>query len=218
MHPHPLWFEWLAPVTGSPEFQALLRRVKEAESQGRIYPPTPERYAALALSPLDVRVVILGQDPYHGPGQAHGLSFSVRPGVAIPPSLANVYKEIEDEGLGEARGRNGCLQKWHDQGVLLLNTSLSVAAGKAGSHRGWGWEAFTDAVVRELSARREGLVFLLWGKAAGEKAALIDRRKHRVLTSAHPSPYSAAQGFFGNGHFRQTNEWLQQHGSLPIVW
>lgn len=216
--PHPLWFEWLNPIVTSPAFQALLARIKEAEQQGAVYPPVAQRYAALTMGPQDVRVVILGQDPYHGPGQAHGWSFSVPEGVRAPPSLQNIYKEIEKEGFAPAAGRSGNLKAWHDQGVLLLNTALSVAANQAGSHRGCGWEAFTDGIVRELSARREGLVFLLWGKAAGEKGALVDRSKHLVLTSAHPSPYSADAGFFGNGHFQAANRYLEQNGHPPIVW
>lgn len=217
-YPHPQWFEWLGPELTKPYFKQLLDRLRAADRAGEVYPPPRDRYAALRLPPADVRVVVLGQDPYHGPGQAHGLAFSVRPGVKIPPSLANVYREIEREGLGVAAGRDGCLTPWTQQGVLLLNNVLTVAAGAPGSHRGWGWERFTDAIVSSLNARREGLVFLLWGRDAATKADRVDRARHLVLTSPHPSPYSANSGFFGNDHFRRANEWLAKRGEAPIRW
>lgn len=215
---HPLWFDWLADAIQQPYFSSLIDRVEQASQNGPVYPPAAERYAALAMSPEAVRVVILGQDPYHGPGQAHGLSFSVRPGVKIPPSLQNIYKEIELEGFAPAAGRNGDLTPWAGQGVLLLNNVLSVAQGAPRSHAGWGWERFTDAVVQALNQRRNGLVFLLWGKDAAAKAANVDAQRHLVLRSAHPSPYSANNGFFGNGHFRKTNDYLRAQGVVPIVW
>lgn len=219
-YPHPLWFEWLAEAVEDPAFQLLQARLKKEDRDPaiRVFPPARERYAALRLSPLDVKVVVLGQDPYHGAGQAHGLAFSVRPDVRIPPSLMNIYKEVEAEGLGPAAGRNGCLQAWADQGVLLLNNVLTVREGQAGSHRGLGWEGFTDTVVRRLNERREGLVFLLWGKDAATKAHAVDKQRHLVLTSPHPSPFSAHSGFLGNGHFKQANQWLELHDQAPIVW
>lgn len=217
-YPHPLWFDWLGEEVMTPYFQKLQERIAQAQRQDNVYPPARERYAALRQSPLDVKVVILGQDPYHGPGQANGLAFSVEPGVRVPPSLANIYRELEAEGFGPAGVRNGCLRAWANQGVLLLNTVLTVSEGRPGSHRGWGWETFTDAVLRELSQRRTGLVFLLWGKDAARKAAQVDTQRHLLLTSPHPSPYSAHSGFLGNGHFRKANTWLEQHGKTPIRW
>lgn len=219
-YPHPLWFEWLADAVAAPEFQLLQSRLKKEDKHPgvQVFPPARERYAALRLSPLEVKVVILGQDPYHGAGQAHGLAFSVRPGVRVPPSLVNIYKEIEAEGLRPAAGRDGCLQGWANQGVLLLNNVLTVRNGQAGSHRGMGWEGFTDAVIQRLNDRREGLVFLLWGKDAATKAQVVDPNRHLVLTSPHPSPFSARSGFLGNGHFVQANQWLEQHGQSPIAW
>ena len=214
--PHAHWMTWLKPVTATPAFQNLIKRL--AAESDPVYPPQEDRYTALTLAPEAVKVVILGQDPYHGPGQAHGLSFSVRSGVALPPSLRNIFREVEAEGYTPAKGRDGNLHEWHEQGVLLLNTALSVRAGQAGSHQGWGWEPFTDAIVKQLSDRRSGLVFLLWGRHARDKAALIDATRHLVLSSAHPSPLSASSGFFGNGHFRKANEWLVAHGQTPIRW
>ena len=217
-YPHPTWFQWLGSEVSQPYFQQLQARVQQASKATTVFPPVRDRYNALKLSPENVRVVILGQDPYHGPNQAHGLSFSVRPGVRIPPSLANIYKELEQEGFAPAAGRTGSLEGWASQGVLLLNNVLTVEAGKPGSHRQWGWERFTDAIVALLNTRREGLVFLLWGKDAATKAARVDRSRHLVLTSPHPSPYSANTGFFGNGHFRQANDWLRDHGHPEIDW
>lgn len=217
-YPHPDWMEWLSDEWSKPYFKQLLDRLTAAGKTSTVYPPASDRYTALKQSPSAVKVVILGQDPYHGARQAHGLSFSVRPGVRIPPSLANIYREIENEGLGKAEGRDGCLTGWAQQGVLLLNNVLTVEAGMPGSHRGWGWEKFTDAIVSLLNERREGLVFLLWGRDAASKAEQVDTSKHLVLKSPHPSPYSANSGFFGNGHFKKTNEWLVAHGQQPIRW
>ncbi len=201
------------------DMRALAAFLRAEKAAGKaIYPPGRQMFAALDAVPFEaVKVVILGQDPYHGPGQAHGLSFSVPPGVPIPPSLLNIFKEIERD-LGLPVPRHGCLQHWADQGVLLLNAVLSVEAGKAGSHAGRGWEGFTDAVIEALSREREGLVFLLWGSYAQKKGELIDRGRHCVLKAPHPSPLSAHRGFFGCGHFGKANRWLQARGLAPIDW
>ena len=183
-----------------------------------IYPPGPLIFNALNSTSFEkVRVVILGQDPYHGPGQAHGLCFSVLPGVRTPPSLANIYREIQSD-LGIAQPSHGNLQSWVDQGVLLLNAVLTVESGQAGSHQGKGWETFTDAVVQSLTDGRDSLVFMLWGSYAQKKGAVIDRRKHLVLKAPHPSPLSAHRGFLGCKHFSQANNYLQQHQQKPIDW
>lgn len=183
-----------------------------------IYPPGALIFNALDSTPFDqVRVVILGQDPYHGPGQAHGLCFSVRDGIETPPSLVNIYKEIEDD-LGLPVPSSGNLEHWTSQGVLLLNAVLTVERGRAGSHQGKGWERFTDRVVQLLSDEREGIVFLLWGSYAIKKGASIDRRRHLVLTAPHPSPLSAYRGFFGCKHFSRANRYLQERGQKPIDW
>lgn len=199
--------------------QKLRGFLRTEKQQGKvIYPPGEEIFNALNSTPLDrVKVVILGQDPYHGPGQAHGLCFSVRHGVALPPSLRNIYKEIASD-LGVEMPGHGCLQSWAEQGVLLLNAVLTVQAGQAGSHQGKGWEAFTDRVIHTLNEQRDHLVFLLWGSSAQRKGRIIDRGRHLVLESPHPSPLSASRGFFGNRHFSRTNEYLQQHGREPINW
>ena len=183
-----------------------------------IYPPGTHIFNAMNSTPFkQVRVVILGQDPYHGPGQAHGLCFSVLPGVRVPPSLANIYREIEAD-LGFSPPHHGYLQSWAEQGVLLLNAVLTVERGQAGSHQGKGWERFTDRIVQLLNDEREGLVFMLWGGYAMKKGAVIDRRKHLVLKAPHPSPLSAHRGFLGCRHFSTTNEYLQQHQQQPIDW
>lgn len=207
-----VWFE-------RPEMIALSRFLREEKQAGKvIYPPGSQIFAALDTTPFDaVKVVILGQDPYHGPRQAHGLCFSVLPGVAVPPSLENIFKEIERD-LGIARPDHGCLIPWARQGVLLLNAVLTVERGQAGSHQGKGWEGFTDACVDALNRERENLVFLLWGSYAQAKGKLIDGRRHRVLKAPHPSPLSAHRGFIGCGHFSRTNEYLHQHGQAPIDW
>ncbi len=184
----------------------------------RIFPPGPEIFAAFDATPFDdVRVVILGQDPYHGAGQAHGLCFSVRPGVRVPPSLDNIFKEIQRD-LGIARPDHGCLLPWARRGVLLLNAVLTVEEGRAGSHQGRGWEGFTDHVVDVLGREREGLVFMLWGSYAQAKGKVIDPRRHRVLRSTHPSPLSAHRGFLGCGHFSAANDYLVRNGGAPVDW
>jgi uracil-DNA glycosylase len=186
--------------------------------QAVIYPPGAQIFSALNTTPFEqVRVVILGQDPYHGPGQAHGLCFSVQPGVKVPPSLANIYREIQSD-LGLVPPTHGYLQTWAEQGVLLLNAVLTVERGQAGSHQGKGWETFTDAIVELLNDEREGLVFMLWGSYALKKGAVIDRKKHLVLTAPHPSPLSAYRGFLGCRHFSLANEYLQEQQHPPIDW
>ena len=212
------WKERLSGEFAKPYFQTLTEFVKSEYQKGKVYPPPKNIFAALDEVPFDqVRVVILGQDPYHGPGQANGLSFSVNDGVPLPPSLRNIFKEIHDD-LGSPIPTSGDLKHWAEQGVLLLNATLTVAAGLAGSHQGRGWEEFTDAVIRRLNDEREGLVFLLWGAYAQRKGAFLDRRKHLVLEAAHPSPLSAHNGFFGCRHFSKTNEYLKAHGQPPIEW
>lgn len=188
-----------------------------------VYPHSTDWFNAFALTPFDaVKVVILGQDPYHGPGQAHGLSFSVPAGVPIPPSLLNIFKEIDNDlGQGESRLtslRKGCLTPWARQGVFLLNSVLTVEQGQAASHQGRGWETFTDNVIRQLSEERDNLVFLLWGSYAQKKGQVIDGKRHHVLTSPHPSPLSAHRGFLGCGHFSKVNAWLEAHEQTPIDW
>ena len=183
-----------------------------------IYPPGPEIFAAFEHTPFAaVRVVILGQDPYHAPGQAHGLCFSVQPGVRVPPSLDNIFKEIHRD-LGIARPDHGCLTAWADRGVLLLNSVLTVEGGRAGAHQKKGWEGFTDAAIAALNRERQGLAFLLWGAYAQRKGRLIDRGRHRVLTAVHPSPLSAHRGFIGCGHFSAANRYLEAQGQAPVDW
>ncbi|HET8899331.1 MAG TPA: uracil-DNA glycosylase [Rhodanobacteraceae bacterium] len=190
----------------------------EARAGKTIYPPMARIFAAFDATPFErVQVVVLGQDPYHGPGQAHGLSFSVPPGVPVPPSLNNIFAELTRD-LGLPRPRHGCLESWAGQGVLLLNSVLTVEAGRAASHQRKGWEGFTDRVIDVLNREREGLVFLLWGSYAQAKGSLIDRQRHLVLSAPHPSPLSAHRGFIGCGHFSQTNAWLAGHGRTPIDW
>jgi uracil-DNA glycosylase len=202
------------------EYMHKLREFLLIRKQHRavIYPPGPQIFNALNSTPFEqVRVVILGQDPYHGPGQAHGLCFSVQPGVRIPPSLVNIYREIEAD-LGIAPPHHGCLQSWAEQGVLLLNAVLTVERGQAGSHQGKGWERFTDAVVQILNDKREGIVFMLWGSYAMKKGAVINQRKHLVLKAPHPSPLSAHRGFLGCKHFSSANDYLQKNGQALIDW
>lgn len=192
--------------------------LERKRSGAAVYPPGPLIFNALNSTPYDrVRVVIIGQDPYHGPGQAHGLCFSVPEGVAQPPSLVNIYKEIQAD-LGGPSPESGNLQHWADQGVLLLNAVLTVERGRAGAHQGKGWEQFTDRVIEVLNEGREGLVFLLWGSYAMKKGAVIDRARHLVLTAPHPSPLSAHRGFFGCRHFSKANTYLGQNGHEPIRW
>ncbi|APD95010.1 uracil-DNA glycosylase [Alteromonas mediterranea] len=201
-------------------FVELLARVKQAREAGSvIYPPQPDVFNALKYTPLDkVNVVILGQDPYHGPNQAHGLCFSVQAGVKTPPSLKNMYKELLTDIDGFVEPNHGTLTSWAEQGVLLLNTVLTVEQGKAHSHAKWGWETFTDKVIDVVNANCENVVFLLWGSHAQKKGKHIDREKHKVLHAPHPSPLSAHRGFLGCKHFSQTNEYLVEKGKTPINW
>jgi uracil-DNA glycosylase len=199
-------------------FERLTDFVRQEYRTNTVYPPGRLIFNAFNLCPFDaVKVVIIGQDPYHGAGQAHGLCFSVNDGVAFPPSLLNIFKEIKADTGGDMP-RSGNLTRWAEQGVLLLNATLTVRAGQAGSHQGRGWEAFTDAAIRMLAEERSGLVFILWGAYAQRKGALIDRNRHLVLTSAHPSPLSAYNGFFGNKHFSRANAYLLEQGKRPIAW
>ncbi len=212
------WKDALAPEFGKPYFEQLVRFLHQEKDAGQvIYPPGGAIFRAFDLTPVNqVKVVILGQDPYHGPGQAMGLSFSVPDGVPAPPSLKNIFKEIEDD-LGVKMSGRPNLEKWARQGVLLLNAVLTVRAGQPTSHGAIGWQQFTDAVISYLSANREGIVFLLWGRFAQEKAALIDSSRHHVLLAAHPSPL-ARGAFFGCRHFSKTNQILLSEGKTPIDW
>ncbi len=216
---HPSWRERLAPELASPGMAALRAFLVNEKAAGTVvYPPGSLMFNALDRTPFEaVRVVILGQDPYHGPGQAHGLSFSVPRGVAIPPSLVNIYAEIQRD-LGIAAPRHGNLEAWAERGVLLLNAVLTVEAGQAASHQGRGWEAFTDRIVALLAAEREHLVFLLWGSHAQRKAAMVDPHRHLLLKAPHPSPLSAHRGFLGCGHFSACNRYLAEHGLGEIDW
>jgi uracil-DNA glycosylase len=213
---------WLAHLAAEFEqdYMQQLREFLRTEKQAgkRIFPAGEELFNAFTHTPLDrVKVVILGQDPYHGEGQAHGLCFSVKPGVAVPPSLRNIYKELHAE-LGFVIPRHGHLTAWADQGVLLLNSVLSVECAQAASHQGKGWETFTDRVIDVVNREREGVVFMLWGSYAQRKGAIIDRQRHCVLQSPHPSPLSAHRGFFGCGHFIAANEYLAARGDTPVDW
>ena len=213
------WKAALAPEFEK-DYMKSLKAFLQAELQAgkTIFPKGSEYFSALDLTPVDkVKVVIIGQDPYHGPGQAHGLSFSVKPGVKIPPSLMNIYKE-QEEDLGIKQPGHGYLASWAEQGVLMLNAVLTVQAHNAASHQGKGWETFTDAIISELNQAHEGLVFILWGSYAQKKGKKIDRNKHMVLAGPHPSPLSAYRGFFGCKHFSKANEYLQSHGKEPINW
>jgi uracil-DNA glycosylase len=215
----PSWKARIGDYLQRPEMQALAGFLRAQKQAGKhIFPPGPEIFAAFEHTPFDaVRVVILGQDPYHGAGQAHGLCFSVRPGVRVPPSLDNIFKEIQRD-LGIARPGHGCLTAWADRGVLLLNSVLTVEEGRAGAHANRGWEGFTDAAIDALNREREGLVFLLWGSYAQRKGQLIDSRRHCVLNSVHPSPLSAHRGFLGCGHFSAANRYLESLGQPAIDW
>lgn len=215
------WKRILADEFASEYFAKLAAFVKDAYRKGVVYPPGKYIFEAFNRTPFDrVKVVIIGQDPYHNPRQAHGLCFSVPSGVEVPPSLVNIYRELETEYGEPFLSRNGDLTHWADQGVLLLNATLTVAGGAdmAGSHQGRGWERFTDAVVRHLAEERSHLVYLLWGSYAQRKASIVDPTKNLVLKCAHPSPLSAYRGFFGCGHFKQANEYLAANGLKPIVW
>ena len=214
----PGWKKIFSSEFEKPYFQKLAGFIKEEYAKSTVYPPPSKIFSAFDNCPIDkVKVVILGQDPYHGPKQANGLSFSVSEDVAIPPSLQNIYKEIEDD-TGTKMPKNGNLERWAKQGVLLLNATLTVRAGQAGSHQNKGWEEFTDAAIRYLSENKEGLVFLLWGAYAQKKGEIIDRTKHLVLSAPHPSPFSADKGFFGCRHFTKTNAYLILHDKEPIEW
>ena len=214
------WTEVLRAEQAQPYFQDLQTRIAMARAQGAIiYPPADKVFEALRLTPFEqVKVVILGQDPYHGAGQAHGLAFSVPIGTAVPPSLANIYKELATDVDGFQIPQHGHLQHWAEQGVLLLNTVLTVPEGLAHAHASWGWETYTDAIIRALSTQRSGLVFMLWGKHAQKKGQVIDRSRHLVLEAPHPSPLSVYRGFYGCRHFSQANAYLTQHGQPAINW
>jgi uracil-DNA glycosylase len=213
---------WLADLSAEFELPYMLSLesflLSEQRAGKHIFPKGDEIFAAFAHAPLDrLKVVILGQDPYHGEGQAHGLCFSVRPGVVVPPSLKNIYKELHNE-LGLPVPDHGNLTAWADQGVLLLNSVLSVECGKAASHQGRGWELFTDKVIELINCKREGVVFMLWGSYAQRKGAIIDSSRHCVLKAPHPSPLSAYRGFFGCGHFVAANKYLAERGEAPVDW
>lgn len=214
------WKEAIGEEKSQDYFQQILHYVQQERAAGKtIYPPQAEVFSAFALTEFgDVKVVILGQDPYHGPNQAHGLSFSVKPPVPAPPSLVNIYKELAQDIEGFQIPPHGCLVEWAKQGVLLLNTVLTVEQGKAHSHANIGWERFTDKVIAQLNQHRENLVFLLWGSHAQKKGQFIDRSRHLVLTSVHPSPLSVHRGFFGCKHFSQTNRYLTEKGLSKINW
>ncbi|RJT25542.1 uracil-DNA glycosylase [Chakrabartia godavariana] len=216
---HDSWKAHLADDLASPRMQALRAFLLAEKAAGkRIFPKGSEWFRALDLTPLDqVRVVILGQDPYHGEGQAHGLCFSVQPGVRPPPSLVNIYKELESD-LGIPRPRHGFLESWAKQGVLLLNSVLTVEMGQAAAHQGKGWEPFTDEIIRIVNAKTDPVVFLLWGAYAQKKAAFVDADRHLVLKAAHPSPLSAHNGFLGCRHFSKANAFLEANGQTPIDW
>jgi uracil-DNA glycosylase len=214
----PSWNEKLMTEFEKPYFQSLIKFVKEEYQTHTVYPPGKEIFKAFDCADFDqVKVVIIGQDPYHGPGQANGLCFSVHENMAMPPSLKNIFKEIHND-LGKPIPKNGDLERWARQGVLLLNATLTVRASTPGSHQNKGWETFTDAVIKLISDRKENIVFLLWGAYAQKKGDLIDRSKHLVLMSAHPSPFSADRGFFGCKHFSKTNEYLRSKGLKEIDW
>jgi uracil-DNA glycosylase len=215
---HASWKNALEDEFSKPYFKELTDFVRSEYKSKTVYPPAGLIFNAFDSCPFDqVKVVIIGQDPYHGSGQAHGLCFSVQEGVRTPPSLHNIYKELKQD-IGKEIPSHGNLQHWADQGVLMLNATLTVLAGQAGSHQKKGWEQFTDAAIQKLSDEREGLVFLLWGNYAKQKGSVIDRSKHHVLESAHPSPFSAHSGFFGGKHFSKTNDYLLSRLEVPIEW
>ena len=216
---HKSWIPPLSQEFEAPYFKQLIEFVKAEYTQNTCYPKGKDIFAAFDHSPFDkTKVVIIGQDPYHGPNQANGLCFSVKDGIPHPPSLINIFKEIETD-LGKPYPRSGNLERWADQGVLLLNATLTVRTHEAGSHQKKGWETFTDAVIKKLSNEKQDLIFLLWGGFAKKKAKLIDENKHHILTSGHPSPLSANRGYwFGNRHFSQVNEILKKKGLEPINW
>ena len=213
--------DWLQPLSGEFKkeyYKKLYQTVKHEYETRKVFPAPDDIFNAFAFTPLaDVKVVILGQDPYHNDGQAHGLCFSVKPDVEIPPSLVNIYQELHDD-LGCYIPNNGYLKKWSDQGVMLLNTVLTVRAHQAASHAGRGWETFTDAVVRAIAERKTGIVYMLWGSYAQRKGAIADPQRNCILKAVHPSPLSAYRGFFGSKHFSRANEYLQSIGKAPILW
>ena len=210
------WQEMLGDEFDKPYYKALREFLKEEYANKTVYPPKEKMWTAFETTPFkDVKVVVLGQDPYHGEGQAHGLSFSVQPGVKIPPSLRNIFKELKED-IGCELPEDGTLTKWAEQGVLMMNTVLTVRAGKAHSHRGKGWEEFTDEVIRQLSARGKPVIFVLWGRPAQQKEKLIDTDKHDIIKAPHPSPLSAKRGFFGSRPFSKVNELLKERGEDPI--
>lgn len=213
------WKQYVGDWLLRPEMQHLAAFLRDRKNHGaRIYPPSRQLFSAFDATPFDqVKVVILGQDPYHGAGQAHGLSFSVPPGIEIPPSLSNIYKELQQD-LGMSKPYHGCLLSWAQQGVLLMNAVLTVEHGRPGSHQKRGWEHFTDHVIDMLNQHREGIVFLLWGSYAQAKGARIDTKKHCVFHAPHPSPLSAHRGFFGCKHFSLANQYLIEHNQTPIRW
>lgn len=212
------WLEPLMPEFHKPYYGKLYAFIREEYASRLIFPPSEDIFNAFHLTPLhQVKVVILGQDPYHNNGQAHGLCFSVKPDVEIPPSLANIYQELHDD-LGLRIPNNGYLVKWAEQGVLMLNTVLTVRAHQANSHRGMGWEEFTDAAIRILNQQDRPIVFILWGSPAQKKAQMLNNPKHLILKAPHPSPLSASRGFFGSRPFSQTNQFLEAHGIEPIDW
>jgi uracil-DNA glycosylase len=212
------WKKVLNGEFDQPYFESLVKFVKDEYARHKVYPPGKWMFHAFDCCPFDdVKVVVLGQDPYHGPGQAHGLCFSVQDGIAFPPSLQNIFKELNND-LNIPMPKSGNLERWAHQGVFLLNATLTVRARQAGSHQNNGWETFTDAVVRKLAEEKEHLVFLLWGAYAQRKGEFIDINRHLVLKAPHPSPFSANRGFFGCRHFSKTNAYLEQHGKTPIEW
>ena len=213
------WRPVLAAEFEKPYFQKLIAFVKGEYATATVYPAGSQIFHAFDATPFDqVQVVILGQDPYHGRGQAHGLSFSVQDGQRTPPSLVNIFKELQADIPGTAVAPNGNLDRWAQQGVLLLNATLTVRAGEPASHQKRGWEEFTDAVIRKVSDERPHVVFILWGAYAGKKSELIDERKHLVIKSVHPSPYAADKGFFGSKPFSKANAWLAEHRLAPVKW
>ncbi|MEN4831948.1 MULTISPECIES: uracil-DNA glycosylase [Pantoea] len=214
------WHDVLAEEKEKPYFIETLKQVADERAAGiTVYPPQKDVFNAFRLTELgDVNVVILGQDPYHGPNQAHGLAFSVLPGVQVPPSLQNIYKELMQDIPGFQKPDHGFLESWAKQGVMLLNTVLTVEAGKAHSHARFGWETFTDNVIAAINQHCEGVIFLLWGSHAQKKGSIIDRKRHHVLQAPHPSPLSAHRGFFGSKHFSTTNELLSAAGKKPVDW
>ncbi len=212
------WDPVLRSELAEPYWAELQAFIEDERRRGPVYPPQPDVFAALRLTSLaETKVVILGQDPYHGAGQAHGLCFSVQPGIAMPPTLRNIFRELHDD-LGCTPPQDGSLEQWARSGVLLLNTTLTVRAGAAASHQGRGWETFTDKVIEAVDAKQNGVVFVLWGAASRRKKTLIDAARHVVIESAHPSPLSAHNGFFGSRPFSRTNDALRRFGSRPIDW